>query len=74
MAKGLRPQWIPLPKAAIGRLPSRIPVIIRSHESSGAIVHEVLGVGINYFAKSREFVIPGPRSGTRDPCRNGARD
>ena len=34
MAKGLRPRWIPLSKAAIGRLPSRMPVIIRSHESS----------------------------------------
>ena len=57
MAKGLRPRPAPLLSAAIGRLLSRMPVIIRSHESSGAIVHEVLGVGIkilNYLSPMRE--------------------
>ena len=37
MAEGLRPPEEP-PPAAIGRLPSRMPVIIRSHEGSACIM------------------------------------
>jgi hypothetical protein len=40
MAKGLRPPGTPLLPAAIGRLPSRMPVIIRSHEGSGVSMME----------------------------------
>jgi hypothetical protein len=41
MAEGLRPPWVTEPKAAIGRPLSRMPVIIRSHESSAMNVTEV---------------------------------
>ena len=44
-AEGLRPRMTPLSCAAIGRLPSRMPVIIRSHEGSGENVTRLLGVG-----------------------------
>jgi hypothetical protein len=50
MAEGLRPPWIPLSKTAIGRLLSRMPVIIRSHESSGASMAQETAAGINSFS------------------------
>ena len=46
MAEGLRPRAAPLLSAAIGRPLSRMPVIIRSHESSGASMRAVCGAGI----------------------------
>ena len=42
MAEGLCPPEEP-PPAAIGRLPSRMPVIIRSHEGSAGIMGEDAG-------------------------------
>jgi hypothetical protein len=45
MAKGLRPLKAPLPSAAIGRLPSRMPVCTRSHEGSTDKITDALGVG-----------------------------
>ena len=45
MAEGLRPQRVTEPEAAIGRTPSRMPVIIRSHEGSAWNVIPVAGVG-----------------------------
>jgi hypothetical protein len=45
MAEGLRPPRAPLPLAAIGRPLSRMPVIIRSHESSGESVTRLLRAG-----------------------------
>jgi hypothetical protein len=58
MAKGLRPPTIPLSPAAIGRLLSRMPVIIRSHEGSAVKISEVWGGGdkmgdlsTNYFTR-----------------------
>ena len=46
MAEGLRPPPIPLSTAAIGRLLSRMPVIIRSHEGSPDIMREDAGWGM----------------------------
>jgi hypothetical protein len=43
MAEGLRPPQVTEPEAAIGRPLSRMPVIIRSHESSGASMMEDAG-------------------------------
>jgi hypothetical protein len=48
MAKELRPPEEPLPPAAIGRPPSRIPVIIRSHEGSQHNVGANQRAGIKY--------------------------
>jgi hypothetical protein len=42
----LRPPWIPLSKAAIGRPLSRMPVIIRSHESSPGSINALQRAGI----------------------------
>ena len=67
MAEGLRPPRVTEPEAAIGRPLSRMPVIIRSHESSGASMMEDVGRGMecvlqfvqivdierNYFSKAR---------------------
>ncbi len=44
----LRPPTIPLPPAAIGRPLSRMPVIIRSHESSPASMVEDVGRGMEF--------------------------
>jgi hypothetical protein len=47
----LRPPKTPLPSAAIGRLLSRMPVIIRSHESSGTSMRENSGQWIKTVAQ-----------------------
>ena len=57
MAKGLRPPQVTEPKAAIGRLPSRTPVIIRSHEGSAGIMREEWGAGIKWVVCPRGKVI-----------------
>jgi hypothetical protein len=48
MAKGLCPLRVTEPKAAIGRPPSRMPVIIRSHEGSGVSMMEDVGWWMEY--------------------------
>jgi hypothetical protein len=45
MAEGLRPPQVTEPETAIGRLPSRMPVIIRSHEGSAGKYARVLRGG-----------------------------
>jgi hypothetical protein len=57
MAKGLRPLWVTEPKAAIGRLLSRMPVIIRSHEGSGDKITDGLGVGDKNSGLSTNYFI-----------------
>ncbi len=44
----LRPPQVTEPKAAIGRPLSRMPVIIRSHESSGISMMEDVGRGMEF--------------------------